>query len=331
MTTRICRACAELQELSERTSYRLPTASEVDAVADALGVTFHPDFRLFQLKIANRVYNDIRPAIALPPDVLQRGTGEPFALKTVVLSFRRQVAHAATKPGVPSQAILFCQTNGIFSLIDTNGQVFLLPSGEIRSFFVGDLADWIRIVWRRVGFEDWLVKHFYDSLALRNQLFEIMYEKVATDARRLLNSENRRSLQLDTSALVATVARRILSGAAIKWNDAKHVRAMFAKKARDAIVDYRRKATAKKRGFGITTVPLFEEEVTDRTSGDDIEVVCTFLDECEQTNPLLAKIIELHYFGGFSQMEIAQDLDITESDVRKHWSFARANFYKMIG
>jgi len=48
------------------------------------------------------------------------------------------------------------------------------------------------------------------------------------------------------------------------------------------------------------------------------------LSELEKIDPVLAKVVEWRYFGGYSEREIAENLEVTERTVQRYWRKARA-------
>jgi len=47
------------------------------------------------------------------------------------------------------------------------------------------------------------------------------------------------------------------------------------------------------------------------------------LEALAQAEPRLAKVVEMRYFGGYSEAEIGEALDLTERTVRRDWTKAR--------
>ena len=56
-----------------------------------------------------------------------------------------------------------------------------------------------------------------------------------------------------------------------------------------------------------------------RDSAEEILAVHEALDDLTAVDPRLVQIIELRYFGGLTEAEIAQALDVTERTVRRDW------------
>ena len=89
---------------------------------------------------------------------------------------------------------------------------------------------------------------------------------------------------------------------------------------RSVIVDFARRRTAARRGGGAAHVPLTTGLADDRTdSAEEILAVHEALDDLATVDPRLAQVVELRYFGGLTEAEIAQALGVTERTVRRDW------------
>jgi RNA polymerase sigma factor (sigma-70 family) len=93
---------------------------------------------------------------------------------------------------------------------------------------------------------------------------------------------------------------------------------------RSVIVDFLRERQTDRRGGVVDPhVPLTTdiiESVAHRQEGLEIH---SALEALEQIEPRLAKVVEMRYFGGFTETEVAATLDIDERTVRRDWQKAR--------
>ncbi len=113
---------------------RLPTPAEVDAAERDIGVSFHPDYRRFQLEVSNVVAGVLEPAVVLPGMM-------PY------LDLRKTVEDAR-RIGVPRDVLPFCQDNGDYFFIDRAGQVgFWDHNGRVAVPLKKSLASWIVDEW----------------------------------------------------------------------------------------------------------------------------------------------------------------------------------------
>ncbi len=110
-----------------------------------------------------------------------------------------------------------------------------------------------------------------------------------------------------------------------EYLDRTHFLATAARAMRQVLVDYARAKRTQKRGGAKRKVSLSGASmvfVEDRT--EDVLVVDQALHRLAQFDPRLAQIVEMRFFGGLMEREIAAEFDCSERWVRKQWEFARA-------
>jgi len=93
---------------------------------------------------------------------------------------------------------------------------------------------------------------------------------------------------------------------------------------RSVIVDFARRRVAARRGGGASTV-TFDIELAASTAGGEDEIlgVHQALERIAAIDPRLSQVVEMRYFGGMTEPEIAQALSVTERTVRRDWQKAR--------
>src|SRR5678815_5725087 len=93
---------------------------------------------------------------------------------------------------------------------------------------------------------------------------------------------------------------------------------------RSVIVDAVRERQAQRRGGDLSELTL-DTQVADQLPSGGAEVlhVHEALLALEQAEPRLAQVVEMRYFGGYTEIEIADALDLTERTVRRDWDKAR--------
>ena len=113
---------------------RLPTTDEIDAAEDALGISFHPDYRHFQMTASNVVFGHLEPARLLP---------ETQAYLNLLAMNKK-----AWSLGLRRDVLAFCQDNGNYYFITAEGKVGFYDHDD-ETADVGDatLADWIVDEW----------------------------------------------------------------------------------------------------------------------------------------------------------------------------------------
>jgi RNA polymerase sigma factor (TIGR02999 family) len=110
-----------------------------------------------------------------------------------------------------------------------------------------------------------------------------------------------------------------------------HFYAYAAHVMRSVIVDEVRERRAERRGGGALHVTL-DTAVSDQlfSSPDEALAVDTALGALAQVEPLLAQVVEMRYFGGMTDAEIATALGLTDRTVRRDWDKARALLRTMV-
>lgn len=130
---------------------------------------------------------------------------------------------------------------------------------------------------------------------------------------------------LNTTALVHEAYLKLAAGARGRWRDEAHFRASASVAMRHILVDRARTRAAQRHGGAFKHVSLDERSVA--TDGDDpetllaIDAACTRLAE---TSPRLARLVELRFFGGLSEAEVAAALGVTVRTMQRDWAKARA-------
>lgn len=145
---------------------------------------------------------------------------------------------------------------------------------------------------------------------------------------RLARSRMRRSGELtllDTTALVHESYLRIQQAGHPDFPDRHHFLGYAAKVMRTVVVDLVRARQADRRGGALALQVTLTTEIGDSAAPQDDEIlrVHEALDELASVDERLAKVVELRYFGGLTEAEIAACLGLTERTVQRDWHKAR--------
>jgi RNA polymerase sigma-70 factor (ECF subfamily) len=154
---------------------------------------------------------------------------------------------------------------------------------------------------------------------------------VQNELRRLARNYMRRQNvghTLQTTALVNEAFLRLVDSDRVNWQDRNHFFAICAQLMRRILVDFARRKTSLKRGGERVQVTLNEQ--VDAADEKAAEVVA--LDEAlvrlAEMNQRQSRIVELRYFGGLTEDQIAETLEISSRTVRRDWNLARAWLYR---
>jgi RNA polymerase sigma factor (TIGR02999 family) len=157
----------------------------------------------------------------------------------------------------------------------------------------------------------------------RDALFSAAYPGLERLARARLR-DGGRSTMLDTRSLVHESYLRYVQAGELRAEDRRAFFAYASQIMRSVIVNSARDRAARKRGSGLRPLTL-STQISDNTpDGDEMILrVHDELDSLAQVDPRLAQVVQMRYFGGYSEQEIAETLDVTERTVQRLWLKAR--------
>lgn len=129
---------------------------------------------------------------------------------------------------------------------------------------------------------------------------------------------------LQPTALVNELCVRMLSGPAVDCENRLHFLHVAAQQMRRLIVDHARKRRSLKRGGEQPHILL--DEARDRAIPLDerLEAINEALVRLETLDPRPAAVVEMRFFGGLTELEIADILQISVATVKRDWEFARS-------
>lgn len=161
-----------------------------------------------------------------------------------------------------------------------------------------------------------------DQAALA-QLAAKVYQELHRVARRYMRNERARNT-LQTTALVNEVYIRLVDVKDVDWQHRAQFFAISAQMMRRILVDAARARGSYKRGGGAVKLNVDEVPVLSPEPHASLVALDDALEALSRIAPRQAKIVELRYFGGLSDEEIAEVLKISARSVRRDWQFARA-------
>ncbi len=156
-----------------------------------------------------------------------------------------------------------------------------------------------------------------------NRAYKVLYPELLRIARARLRPHQPNTL-LDTEALVHESFMHLVSAERLAIADRKHFFAYAAKIMRNIVIDFARRRHSERRGGAgrrVTLATNIPQAERDDASVLDVDGA---LRQLEQLDPALAQVVEMRYFGGYSDAQIAAALDVTDRTVRRHWDKARA-------
>jgi RNA polymerase sigma factor (TIGR02999 family) len=147
------------------------------------------------------------------------------------------------------------------------------------------------------------------------------------ELRRIARARLRRSgslTLLDTTSLVHECYLRFARAHQGGLGAASEFVAYASSVMRSVIVDVVRRRQAERRGAGQANDPLDEARAAAPQPEQRILDMHEALETLAEVEPRLAKVVEMRYFGGFNDAEIARCLGVADRTVRRDWDKARA-------
>ena len=156
------------------------------------------------------------------------------------------------------------------------------------------------------------------------ELYELLYPEL----HRLAHSRVRRSgdlTLLDTTSLVHESYLRFEKSGAVSIGDRSQFMAYAARVMRSVVVDVVRRRQTERRGGDVIHVELDDshEHAADAAQESEVLRVHESLEELAAIDARLVKVVEMRYFSGMTEAEIAEVLGLTVRTVARDWEKAR--------
>jgi RNA polymerase sigma factor (TIGR02999 family) len=154
-----------------------------------------------------------------------------------------------------------------------------------------------------------------------DRLFSLVYDELRRLAQRQLRSE-RDAAALRPTELVNELYLKLGDGMRMEWEGRAHFFGVAARAMRQLLVDLARRRVAAKRGGALVATTLADADAAaDEVAFDDVlalEDAIATLDERQR------RIVELRFFAGLAEEEIATQLGVSTRTVQREWIKARA-------
>jgi RNA polymerase sigma factor (TIGR02999 family) len=150
-----------------------------------------------------------------------------------------------------------------------------------------------------------------------------LYDDLRRQARRHLRQSGTMTL-LDTTALVHEAWLRVSDGQGREYPGRRQFLAYVSRAMRSVVIDLARARQAERRGGGVGVLTL-DTAVAEQLPQpvDDVLQVHEALHDLAEAEPRLAQVVEMRYFAGLAERDIAAALGVTERTVQRDWQKAR--------
>jgi len=163
--------------------------------------------------------------------------------------------------------------------------------------------------------------------AALDQLYPLVYNELRRLAHGYLRRE-RKGHTLQTTALINEAYLRLVDQKHVHWANRSHFFGISAQIMRRILIDHARRYDYAKRGGGAQRISLDEAAIVAKQRGRTLLMLDEALKSLAKIDPRRSQVVELRYFGGLNNEEIAGVLKISENTVTRDWNMARAWLYQ---
>lgn len=155
-----------------------------------------------------------------------------------------------------------------------------------------------------------------------DELYRRAYHELKRMARHHLHAMDA-SATISTTELVHEAYLKLGGTPDDRWEGRAHFFGAASRAMRQVLVDFARRRLSAKRGGDLKRVSLTNADAVLEVQLDEILALDEALDRLDAADERLRRIVELRFFGGFSEVEVAAALGVTPRTVERGWLKAR--------
>lgn len=161
-----------------------------------------------------------------------------------------------------------------------------------------------------------------DEAALE-QLTPLVYDELHRMARRYMRRENP-GHTLQTSALVNEAYLRLVDQRNVSWQNRSHFFGIASQLMRRILVDHARSHARQKRGGNAERLSLDASTILTKERGADLLAIDEALSKLAELDPQKSRIVEMKFFGGLTNDEVAECLNVSSRTIEREWRKSKA-------
>ena len=167
----------------------------------------------------------------------------------------------------------------------------------------------------------------------RHQATEELFPAVYEELRRLATArmaQEAAGQTLQPTALVHEAWLQLVGDGGRTWENRAHFFGAAADAMRRILIDKARRKSRLKHGGGQTRLDIDDLELAETTPDDNILLINDALERLEKEDHEQARVVVLKFFGGLTNLEVAESLGIAERTVDRQWACAKARMFRWI-
>ncbi len=135
---------------------------------------------------------------------------------------------------------------------------------------------------------------------------------------------------LQPTALVHEAWLQLVGDGERSWQNRAHFFGAAADAMRRILIDKARRKARIKHGGGQTRLNIQEIDLAETTPDDNVLLIDEALRQLEDEDPEQARVVVLKFFGGLTNLEVAETLGIGERTVERQWACAKARLFRWL-
>lgn len=135
---------------------------------------------------------------------------------------------------------------------------------------------------------------------------------------------------LQPTALLHEAWLRITGKGERQWQNRAHFFGAAAEAMRRILIENARRKSRLKHGGGQLRVDIEQAELAATSPDEKILLINDALERLQAQDPEKAQVVVLKFFGGRTNQEVAESLEVTERTVERHWAYAKAWLFHSI-
>jgi RNA polymerase sigma factor (TIGR02999 family) len=154
------------------------------------------------------------------------------------------------------------------------------------------------------------------------QLMPLVYDELRRMARNYMRRQPSNHT-IQTTELIHEAYLKLAGNGEHDWQNRAHFFGVAAKAMRHTLVDYARSKQSERHGGGQERVPLDENIAISNGRTEELVALDEALRTLEAIDPRKGLVVELKFFGGLTNEEMAEVLEVSTETVKRDWRFAR--------
>ena len=163
----------------------------------------------------------------------------------------------------------------------------------------------------------------------RGELFDHIYGELRRMAAARMAQESA-GQTLQPTALVHEAWLQLVGDGDRSWENRAHFFGAASDAMRRILITVARRKATRKRGSGMERLDIADLDLAQASPNEQVLLINEALEKLEQEDPEQARVVVLKFFGGLTNLEVAESLGIAERSVDRQWACAKARLFRWI-